>query len=236
MTWSIVARDATTNSYGIAVASKFFAVGALVPWIRSDIGAVATQAMLNPILGPVALDLLAEDVPAEVALHRVIANDPGSAARQVHLIDHHGRTAQHTGAECIDWCGHVAGENVSVAGNMLAGPEVIAATLETYQTSGNLPFAERLLTALIAGDTAGGDKRGRQAAALVVFNGEVYPDVSIRVDDHPDALNELRRVYDVSCGDFAVFKTFMSTRANPGGITDRAKLEAARRDAGLPTG
>jgi uncharacterized Ntn-hydrolase superfamily protein len=188
--------------------------------------------MINPILGPAGLDLLADGIDANTALHRLVANDAGSAARQLHLIDAHGHTAGHTGGECIDWCGHECHDGVSVAGNMLTGPQVLAETLKTYTNMASLPFAERLLTALIAGDVAGGDKRGRQAAALLVFNGEVYPDVSIRVDDHPDALNELRRVYDVSLGDFAIFKTFMPTDANPAGITDRSKLEAARQAAG----
>ena len=234
MTWSIVARDSQSGAIGIAVASKFFAVGALVPWIRSDIGGVATQAMVNPILGPAGLDLMAEGDDAEAALHRVLANDAGSAARQIHLIDTHGRTAGHTGGECIDWCGHDCRDGVSVAGNMLTGAEVIAATHDAYRSGTSLPFAERLLTALLAGDAAGGDKRGRQSAALLTYNGEVYPDVSIRVDDHPDALNELRRVYDVSQQDFAIFKTFMPTRANPAGVTDRTKLEAARQAAAKP--
>jgi len=231
MTWSIVARDPASGALGVAVASKFFAVGALVPWVRSGVGAVATQAMVNPMFGPHALQLLADGTDAEQALRWLIANDAGSAARQLHLVAADGRSAAFTGGECVDWCGHQAGTGASVAGNMLAGPDVLDATLAGYADGAALPFAERLLHALIAGDAAGGDKRGRQSAALLVHAGEDYPALSLRVDDHPDSLAELDRLYAVSRRDFAVYEQFLPTRANPAGITDRARLEAARRAA-----
>jgi len=231
MTWSIVARDPASGALGVAVASKFFAVGALVPWVRSGVGAVATQAMVNPMYGPAALELLQGGTDATATLRRLVGNDAGRAARQLHLVAADGTTAAHTGGDCVDWCGHAADDGVSVAGNMLTGPEVVQATLSSYRDGAPLPFAERLLRALTAGDAAGGDKRGRQSAALVVFEGEDYPAVSLRVDDHPDSLVELARLYDVASGDFAIYRHFLPSRAHPAGITDRDQLDAARRAA-----
>jgi uncharacterized Ntn-hydrolase superfamily protein len=234
LTWSIVARDRTSGTLGIAAASRFFALGALVPWARQNAGAIATQAMINPMLGPAGLELLEEGLDAEAALRQLIANDAGSAARQVHLVDGAGRTAAFTGGECIDWCGHLTEDGVSVAGNMLAGPQVVEETMRTYITRPDLIFAERLLNALLAGDAAGGDKRGKQSAVLLVQGAESYPDYDLRVDDHPEAPAELRRLYEVAQGDFAIYRQFLPTRANPAGITDREKLAAARAAANAP--
>lgn len=229
MTWSIVARDPVSGAFGIAAASKFFALGALVPWVRGGLGAVATQAFINPMLGPNTLGLLEIGEDAASAVDAAMAADAGRAHRQLHVVDAHGRTAAYTGLECIDWCGHICAEDVSVAGNMLVDRVVVEHTLETYQARAELPFAERLLTALLAGDGAGGDRRGKQSAVLVSYTTEVYPDLSIRVDDHPDAPNELARVYAESQRDFAIFKQFIPTADNPAGITDREKLAAARK-------
>ena len=183
MTWSIVARDADGN-FGVAVASKFFAVGALCPHAQSGVGAFATQALVNPLLAAPALAGMAQQrVPAEL-LAALLAADAGSAHRQFHMVDALGRGAAHTGAECIAWCGHTLRDGFSVAGNMLAGPQVIEATADSYAAHPSLPFAERLITALAAGEAAGGDKRGKQAAALIVFNGQDYPALDLRVDDH----------------------------------------------------
>lgn len=228
MTWSIVARDPVSGAFGVAAASKFFALGALVPWVRSGLGAVATQAFINPMLGPNTLGLMEIGEDAASAVEAAVAADPGHAHRQLHAVDARGRTAGYTGLQCIDWCGHLCAENVSVAGNMLVDRVVIEHTLETYQSKSDLPFAERLLAALLAGDGAGGDKRGRQSAVLVTYTSEVYPDLNIRVDDHPDAPSELARVYAESQRDFAIFKQFIPTAENPAGITDRPKLAAAR--------
>jgi uncharacterized Ntn-hydrolase superfamily protein len=229
MTWSIIARDEQTGALGIAVASKFFAVGSLVPWVESGAGAVATQAMVNPTFGPNGLRMLAHGRDARTTLARLLAADGGREARQLHIVDTDGNIAAHTGSECIDWCGHVSTDNVSVAGNMLVGPQVLNATISAYEGGSTLPFAERLLTALTAGEDVGGDKRGRQSAALKVYRREVYPDVDIRVDDHPDPFKEMRRIFDVYQEDFAVFREFMPSQANPSGITDRNRLEAARQ-------
>ncbi|MBV9860350.1 MAG: DUF1028 domain-containing protein [Alphaproteobacteria bacterium] len=231
MTWSIVARDVQTGAFGIAVTTCFFAVGALCPYVESGIGAVATQAMVNPLLGSRGLRLLAEDVPAEAAVPLLLAPDQGREHRQLHLVDRAGATAAHTGAECVPWCGHVFERDVSVAGNMLVGPEVVGDTLAAY-CSATGSFAERLLAALDAGQVAGGDKRGRQSAALMVCSTERYPDLDLRVDDHPDPLIELRRLYEVSRR-YAPYRRFMPTAANPSGLYDRALLERELTQARL---
>src|SRR4051812_21724946 len=165
MTWSIVARD-TDGSLGVAVASRFFAVGALCPHARSGAGALSTQALINPTYARPGLDLLSQGIPAAEVLRVLLAADAGRESRQLHAVDSEGRTAAHTGSSCIDWCGHRAGIGYSMAGNMLAGPQVVAACADTFERESALPLAERLLAALAAGEAAGGDKRGKQAAAL----------------------------------------------------------------------
>ncbi|HUC68489.1 MAG TPA: DUF1028 domain-containing protein [Stellaceae bacterium] len=227
MTWSIVARDGESGAFGVAVASKFFAVGALCPWARSGVGAVATQSLVNPMFGPKGLALLAEGKPAQAVLETLLAADAGRATRQLHLRDATGAAAAHTGADCIPWCGHVIEDGFSVAGNMLTGPEVIADTAAAYRAAAGRPFAERLIAAMAAGEAAGGDKRGKQAAALLIFTTEDYPFLSLRVDDHAEPLIELRRLYDESRRLYQPFLTFLPRRDNPAGVFDRAEIEAA---------
>ena len=226
MTWSILARDAS-GAFGIAIASRFFAVGVLCPHVRSGVGALATQALVNPTYARPGLDLLAEGTPAAEVVRVLTAADEGRESRQLHVIDAQGRTAAHTGAACIDWCGHLAGEHHSVAGNMLAGPQVLAETAAAFERSAGLPFAERLLAALEAGDAAGGDKRGKQAAALLVHTTEDYPFLDLRVDDHEEPFRELRRLYDKSLERFVPFAACLPSRTRPAGITDRAVIEEA---------
>src|SRR5579883_2174139 len=141
MTWSIIARDADTGRVGIAVASRFFAVGARIPYIRTGVGAVATQALVHENLGPKSLDMLASGQPAKDTLNIVMNADEGRDHRQVHLMDNEGRSSAYTGRACIDWCGHYIGKGFSVAGNMLAGPQVLEATAEAYLASAHLPIA-----------------------------------------------------------------------------------------------
>lgn len=226
MTWSILARDPTTGALGLAVATKFFAVGALCLHADGGVGAVATQALINPTFGPRALRLLREGLAPAETVAALIASDPGGAHRQLHMLDARGRSARHTGSACIDWCGDLGGPDLSVAGNMLAGPEVIQATARAYQAATALPFAQRLIAALKAGEAAGGDKRGKQSAALAVYSTEEYPDLSLRVDDHPDPLAELERLEAVSRERYVHFRRFLPTRANPGGTFDRGVIEA----------
>jgi uncharacterized Ntn-hydrolase superfamily protein len=224
MTWSIVACDG--SHVGVAVASKFFAVGALCPYAQSGVGALATQALVNPLLAAPALAGMAQQrVPSEL-LAALLSADTGSAHRQFHMVDVLGRGAAHTGTECIAWCGHTLRDGFSVAGNMLAGPQVIEATADSYAAHAFLPFAERLITALAAGEAAGGDKRGKQAAALIVYNGQDYPALDLRVDDHTEPLLELRRLYDVSLQRFQAFVTCLPSREHPSGTTDRSLIEA----------
>lgn len=226
MTWSILARDAS-GAFGIAIASRFFAVGALCPHARSGVGALATQALVNPTYARPGLDLLAEGTPAAEVVRVLTAADAGRESRQLHVLDTHGRSAAHTGAACIDWCGHLAGDQYSIAGNMLAGPQVLAETAAAYERTAALPLAERLLAALEAGDAAGGDKRGKQAAALLIHATEDYPFLDLRIDDHPEPFVELRRLYEQSLERFQPFLACLPSRTRPAGITDRAVIEEA---------
>jgi uncharacterized Ntn-hydrolase superfamily protein len=230
MTWSIVARDPETGAFGVAVTTKFFAVGALCPYGAPMIGALATQALVNPLYGSDGLRLLSEGRTAEDIMAILTAGDSGREVRQLHVIDREGRTAAHTGRECVDWCGHVAAEGVSVAGNMLAGPAVIEATLDTYRAQAKIAFADRLMAALDAGQAQGGDKRGKQSAALKIWLTEPYPVLDLRVDDHPEPLDELRRLYGVAHERFLGFIDAMATRRNPAGITDRTWIDQRSRE------
>ncbi|HXD39829.1 MAG TPA: DUF1028 domain-containing protein [Ramlibacter sp.] len=225
MTWSIIARDAS-GAFGVAIASRFFAVGALCPHARSGVGAVATQALVNPLYAAPALDGLARGLAPAQIIERLTAADAGRDQRQLHLIGTDGKSAAYTGASCVEWCGHLAGDGFSVAGNMLAGPQVIRETAAAYQAGFELPFAERLVAALAAGDAAGGDKRGKQAAALLVYTTEDYAALDIRVDDHPEPIQELQRLFEKSHDRYQPFTACLPSRARPAGITDRAVIEA----------
>ena len=224
MTWSIVARD-DAGALGVAVASRFFAVGALCPYARSGVGALATQALVNPGYGPAGLDRLAAGDSPQQAIDALVRADAGREHRQVHVVAQDGRTAAHTGEQCIGWCGHLACDGFSVAGNMLAGERVIHDTAEAFRRHAHLELALRLIVAMQAGEAAGGDKRGRQAAALRVVATEDYPLLDLRVDDHADPLSELRRLHAVSLERYQAFVSCLPSRALPAGITDRAVIE-----------
>ena len=228
MTWSIVARDAETGAFAVAVTTRFFAVGAVCPGVMSGVGAVSTQALVNPYLGSKGVKLLAEGISAADTLQALLATDEGRTLRQIHMIDSRGRTAAHTGSDCSSWAGHRAGEGVSVAGNILAGPRVVEDTLAAYLANPKLLFAERLIGALDAGQAAGGDSRGKQSAALRISTSEDYPFLDLRVDDHAEPLVELRRLHEVYQRDYAVFRPIVPTKANPTGITDRKVIEEIR--------
>jgi uncharacterized Ntn-hydrolase superfamily protein len=210
MTWSIIARDETNGRVGIAVATCAFAVGARVPHIRTGVGAVATQATTNQKLGPAGLDLMARGTQAAAALVRLITEDTGRDHRQVHVMDAAGRFAAHTGVGCVPWCGHFVGDGFSVAGNMLAGPDVVARTAEAFAASRGVPLARRLLAALDAGEAAGGDKRGRQSAALLVHDSDEFPIYDLRVDDHCNPLEELRRLFEVARARHVHYRRYMA--------------------------
>ena|SRR5579872_212627 len=226
MTWSIIAKDNATGQIGIAVATKFFAVGARVPHIAPQIGAIATQALVNPYYGIDGLRLLREGHEPNDIIETLIARDAGHASRQLHIMDARERIAAYTGKDCVDWCGHLKGEGFSIAGNMLAGGLVLDDTAKAYSTKADLPFAQRLIAAMRAGEQAGGDKRGRQSAALVIYGTEEWSDLDLRVDDHSDPLSELARLEAVSRERWVHFRKFLPSRSNPAGITDRAVIDA----------
>ena len=226
MTWSIIARDHATGQFGIAVATKFFAVGARVPHIAANVGGIATQALVNPYYGIDGAKLLREGRSPREVIDTLLAADSGRESRQLHIMDAGGRIASHTGRDCVDWCGHIEGRGFSIAGNMLAGAGVLDDTAKSYATNENLPFAQRLIAAMRAGEAAGGDKRGRQSAALLIHGDEEWSALDLRVDDHTDPLTELERLEAVSRERWVHFRPFLPTRKNPAGITDRATIDA----------
>lgn len=237
-TFSIVARDPANGDLGVAVQSKFLAVGSVVPWVRAGAGAIATQALANIAYGPDGLALLEQGRSAREVLDELLAGDPEREHRQVGIVDRAGRAAAHTGTACFSWAGHVVGDGFCCQGNILAGEVVVNRMAETFcATSGEL--AERLVAALDAGQTAGGDSRGRQAAALYVarvggaYGGVLDRYIDLRVDDHPDPIKELARLLQLH--------RFYLTRPAPEDFVpiDAAiagELQDALRDLGYYTG
>ncbi len=225
MTWSILARD-DSGRFGVAIASRFFAVGSLCVHTRRGVGALSTQALMNPLYGPAGIEMLAEGRrPAEVVA-ALTAGDAGRAQRQLHVLGAQGAGAAHTGAACVEWCGHAVHEHFSVAGNMLAGPQVLQATAVAFVASAGQPLAERLIAAMAAGEAAGGDKRGKQSAALRIHGDEDHAELDLRVDDHAEPITELQRLYDVSLQRFQPFVACLAGRRDPTGELDRARIEA----------
>jgi len=226
MTWSIIATDNATGQIGIAVATKFFAVGARVPHIAPAIGGIATQALVNPYYGIDGLRLLREGNTPHDIIETLTAADAGHASRQLHIMDAKGQIAAYTGKDCADWCGHLEGEGFSIAGNMLAGARVLDDTAKAYVANTGMPFAQRLIAAMRAGEAAGGDKRGKQSVALLIYGEEEWSDLDLRVDDHVDPLAELERLEAVSRERWVHFRQYLPSRKNPAGITDRAVIDA----------
>src|SRR5216684_9389700 len=174
MTWSIIHREPGSGRIAIAVATKFFAVGARVPYVAPRKGAVCTQALVNPLYGPHGLSLIRDGVGAADVVRILTELDDGREHRQLHVLGADGRFAAHTGAECVSWCGHWLGEDFSVAGNMLTRPQVIAETVRYFRENESLPLPRRLIAALKAGEKVGGDKRGKQSAALIIYGNQEY--------------------------------------------------------------
>ena len=226
MTWSIIARDDSTGQIGIAVATRFFAVGARVPHIAAGIGGIATQALVNPYYGIDGVKLLREGRKPRDIVETLIAADSGRESRQLHIMDASGQVAAFTGRDCVDWCGHIEGKGFSIAGNMLAGARVLDDTGKTFIAGERLPFAQRLIAAMRAGEAAGGDKRGKQSAALLIYGEEEWSNLDLRVDDHADSLSELERLEAVSRERWVHFRKYLPTRKNPAGVTDRATIDA----------
>jgi uncharacterized Ntn-hydrolase superfamily protein len=201
-TFSIVAADVARGELGIAVASKFLACGAVVPWASAGAGAVATQSYSNTAYGPDGIRMMREGLSAEQSLARLLADDPDRALRQVGIVDARGGSAAHTGSGCHGWAGHQTGPGFACQGNILVGAETVQAMAASFQSSSGL-LSDRLVTALAAGEAAGGDRRGRQASAVygvradAGYGGKNDVLVDLRVDDHPDPVAELRRLLDL---------------------------------------
>jgi uncharacterized Ntn-hydrolase superfamily protein len=225
MTWSLIARE-PDGRFGVAIASRFFAVGALCVHTRAGAGALCTQALMNPLYGHQGLEALSRGLSTQAVVDQLAGADAGAAQRQLHVWGIEGPGAVHTGSQCVPWCGHQVREDFSVAGNMLAGPEVIQATARAFEASRGQPLAQRLIVALVAGEAAGGDKRGKQSAALRIQGAEDYPELDLRVDDHAEPLQELQRLYDVSLQRFQPFVSCLATREHPHGELDRNRIEA----------
>jgi uncharacterized Ntn-hydrolase superfamily protein len=227
MTWSIIFHERDSGRIAIAVATKFFAVGARVPFVEPQKGALCSQALLNPLYGPRGLRLVREGVCAPEVVRLLTAPDAGREHRQVHVLSADGQFAAHTGAECVPWCGHWLGDDFSVAGNMLAGPQVLSETARFFRENAATPLPRRLIGAMKAGERAGGDKRGKQSAALVIYGSQDYSELDLRVDDHVEPLLELARLEAASREMWTEFRQFLPTREDPAGIFDRAKINAA---------
>lgn len=199
MTYSLVARDG--EHWGVAVQSKFLAVGSVVSWAEPGAGAIATQAYANPRYGPDGLALLRDGLSADEVVRRLVAADEGRDERQLGVVDARGRSASWTGTDCMDWAGHRTGDGYAAQGNILVGAETVDALAETFEATAGRPLAGRLIDCLAAAQAAGGDRRGQQSAALLVvardggYAGLSDVLVDLRVDDHPAPIDELRRLH-----------------------------------------
>lgn len=233
MTWSIVAHDPATGAFAVAVTTCAFAVGASCPFVRAGVGAVSTQSFTNRYLGPAVLDGMARGLSPAAAIEGALAGDEGRALRQIHAVDRQGRTAAWTGESCVEWAGSQSGSGFSVAGNMLANPAVVGETTATFRAGTGLLLPERLVLALDAGEAAGGDRRGRQSAAMKLVTTEDFPDIDLRVDDHPEPLVELRRLLGIWRRERAPGLATAPRKADPSGLTDKAMIEAGWRARGL---
>ncbi len=226
MTWSIVAYDPNAGAFAVAVATRAFAVGASCPFVRAGVGAVSTQSMTNRYLGPAILDAMARGLAPAAAIDGALSGDDGKGLRQVHAVDSSGRTAAWTGRNCVDWCGSVFAGGISVAGNMLTGEPTVAATLASWKVNHQTPMPDRLMTAMEAGEAAGGDRRGKQSAAMIMVTTEDFPDLNVRVDDHAEPLRELRRLLSIWKAEGAPRLGITPSKADPSGLTDLDAIEA----------
>lgn len=216
-TFSIVAHCVRTNMLGVAVATAVPAVGAMCPYIKSGVGAVSTQSWVNPYLAIEALRLMETGTSAPLALEAVLANDGAKDLRQIGIVDIKGRAAAWTGKSCTSWCGDIVDMHVAIQGNMLTGEATIGSMVEVFRATAELDLAERLLRAMEAGQAAGGDKRGKQSAALRVHHIEEYPLLDLRVDEHANPIAELRRIYTIAKLQLLPFVEGMPKRGEPAG-------------------
>ena len=230
MTWSIIAREPETGVMGLALATRFFAAGALVPHTAHDAGIVATQALVNPTYGARGLAMLRGGMAPARAVAELTAPDAGRAARQVHAMALDGSSAAYTGDDCVGWAGARSEPGLSIDGNMLAGAVVLDATHDTFRARTDLGLADRLIAALRSGEAAGGDKRGKQSACLVIQDARPYRWLDLRVDDHPDPIAELERLHAVAAERFLAFRHAFPTAERPWGIWNRAEIETMIAD------
>ena len=214
-TFSIAARCPRTGMLGVAVSTAVPAVGGICSYIKEGVGAIATQSWVNPYLGIDGLKLMEQGLSAEETLTKLLADDPGRDDRQMGIVDAQGRVAAFTGASCVTYAGHILGNGFTVQGNMLIGAETINAMAAAAKASEASDLTELLMLVLEAGQAAGGDKRGKQSAALKVFNREAYPWLDIRVDEHRNPVAELRRIFEIAKHQLLTFTKGMPTRANP---------------------
>lgn len=222
MTFSIAARCPQTGMVGVAVSTAVPAVGAVCPFAAPGAGAVATQSWVNPYLGIDGLQLLREGRTAQETLEQLLAGDPGRDMRQLGIVDSSGNSVAYTGKSCTTWAGELTGDGYSIQGNMLTGGDTLAAMQDSFRGSESEALAERLVRVLEAGQAVGGDKRGRQSAAVKVYAAEEYPFLDLRVDEHDDPVAELRRVYEVALRQMLPFVEMMPTRHDPIGGHDEA--------------
>jgi uncharacterized Ntn-hydrolase superfamily protein len=206
MTYSIVARDPKTGQLGVAVQSHYFSVGTVVTWARAGVGAVATQSMVEVSYGPLGLELMSSGKSAKEALESLLRTDPKAETRQVAMVDAKGTVAAHTGGKCIDFAGHSTGEQFSCQANLMSNDTVWGAMERAYLQSSDIDFPERLLRTLEAAEEAGGDARGKQSSAILVVSPQVYPNawmgrvLELRVEDHPEPIQELKRILRMKRG------------------------------------
>ncbi|MDR3537920.1 MAG: DUF1028 domain-containing protein [Acetobacteraceae bacterium] len=236
-TFSIVARCKRTGHLGVAVATAVPAVGAVCPYIRSGIGAVSTQSWVNPYLAIDVLDAIAGGATAQAALDQAIAADDGRALRQIGVVDAAGRAAAWSGADCTSWFGQVVGDGFTAQGNMLTGAETIDAMVRAFTEGETADLDERLMRALEAADAAGGDKRGKQSAAIRVHGEEAYALIDARVDEHAQPVTELRRVLEIVRLQAVPFVKGMPRRDGPAGaappeVTAMLALSPPQRPGG----
>ncbi|MBM7570366.1 DUF1028 domain-containing protein [Aquibacillus albus] len=219
-TFSITARCKKTGMLGVAISTARPAVGGLAPYVKAGVGAISTQALVNPYYGIDGLKLLGEGLSPEEVLSQVTSKDEEKERRQLAIVDHTGNTAGFTGNDTVPWAGHYVGDQFVVAGNMLVGEATIAAMAEAFEACFDKYFPEQLLGALQAGQNAGGDKRGKQSAALYVVHEQEYPIVDIRVDEHATPVEELHRVFEVCQTDLFPYLNKMPTRSKKAGEQD----------------
>jgi len=221
-TFSIAARCPRTGMVGVAVSTAVPAVGALCPHVGPGIGAVTTQAWVNPYLGFQAIASLALGLDAADTLETILSGDDSRSVRQIGVVDAQGKAASWTGPDCTPWCGHVTGPGYAIQGNMLTGPEVVAAMERSFLASEAWELAERLILTLEAGQAVGGDKRGKQSASVLVYHREDYPWVDLRVDEHRHPVAELRRIWGIYLNQLRPFLEGMPKKGEPAGPTPEA--------------